>query len=150
MIANLTGNYTKMLMGDFNINIANLKDSANFKGKLEHRHLKTAVTNEIYTTDMKTQIDIICTDTNKFLAGVYESYFSDHKPVFIEVEDCVGTLPVINKESERIQNRSKIIDVEEQHSLLLSLQELQVNKFKCTSEITSIEDIVTIHIIYYS
>ena len=96
MIAKLTGNYTQILMGNFNINIANMEDSANFKVKIEHRHLKTTLINEIYTTDMNTQIDIICTDTKKYLAGVYDSYFSDHKPVFIEVEDCFETLPVIN------------------------------------------------------
>lgn len=131
MIAKLTENYIKILIGDFNINLTDIEDSAKFR-ELERRNLKSAMKNEIFTTNMNTQIDIICTDTKNYLTGAYESYFSDHKPIFIEIDDEINmksiyksidsnniqSLPIIkNKKPQAIEDKYEIVNVDEQHVL---------------------------------
>ena len=76
-----------ILLGDFNVNL--MKESA------EQRALKKSLMTdrgytqliEQYTTDYRTQIDHIYTNIPQLIqsAGTLESYYSDHKPIFISI-----------------------------------------------------------------
>ena len=74
-----------VILGDFNVNFKEsskelkclLRSMCEEKGYVQ-------IINE-YTTDYRTQIDHIYTNVERFIshAGVLESYFSDHKPIFV-------------------------------------------------------------------
>ena len=78
----------RVLLGDFNINL--MQETA------EQRALRaflitnrgyTQLINQ-YTTDYRTQIDHIYTNIPQHLqsAGTLESYYSDHKPIYISLQ----------------------------------------------------------------
>ena len=76
-----------IILGDFNVN---LNENASDKNTLckyliQEKHY-VQVINE-FTTDYKTQIDHIYTNIPERVknSGVLESYFSDHKPIFISL-----------------------------------------------------------------
>lgn len=72
-----------ILLGDFNINIkSNCKKG--LKEYLEKFKMKSLLRTATSTTNNNTQIDIVFANVphNRAEAGVYESYFSDHKPVY--------------------------------------------------------------------
>lgn len=39
------------------------------------------------TTNNETQIDVVFTNFSGVIAGIYETYFSDHKPIFLMIKD---------------------------------------------------------------
>ncbi|XP_059142987.1 uncharacterized protein LOC131930491 [Physella acuta] len=68
-----------VVIGDLNFNILN-NASSDLHDFFKQYKLTSALPLEIPTTDLNTQIDVIFSTTS-VLAGVYETYFSYHKPV---------------------------------------------------------------------
>lgn len=76
---------TKMiLIGDFNYNMLNYQDHSNnfLINHVNQYKLETKLPSHSITTDAHTQIDIIFANFDDINCGVYESYFSYHKPIF--------------------------------------------------------------------
>ena len=76
-----------IILGDFNVN---LNENASDKNTLckylmEEKHYVQVINQ--FTTDYKTQIDHIYTNIPQRVknSGVLESYFSDHKPIFVSL-----------------------------------------------------------------
>ena len=76
-----------ILMGDFNVNL--MEGSAEQKALKKYLITDRGYTQliEQYTTDYRTQIDHIYTNVSQLIqsAGTLESYYSDHKPIFISL-----------------------------------------------------------------
>ena len=76
-----------VLLGDFNINL--LQDGAEQKALkaflITNKGYKQLINQ--YTTDYRTQIDHIYTNVPHLVqsAGTLESYYSDHKPIFMSL-----------------------------------------------------------------
>ena len=77
-----------VLLGDFNIDLMH----ANTKQKALTKYLGTdkgytQLINQ-YTTDYHTQIDHVYTNVPQYVqsAGTLESYYSDHKPIYISMK----------------------------------------------------------------
>ncbi len=72
-------NVPVIILGDFNVNI---NENASDKNTLSNVQLISQV-----TTDYKTRIDHIYTNIPERVknTGVMESYFSDHKPIFVSL-----------------------------------------------------------------
>ena len=85
-VHNLDCSCSKIFIGDFNVNIKST--SADQKALLNYFITEgyTQLINE-YTTDYKSIIDHIYTNipSPNVLSGVLESYYSDHKPIFMQV-----------------------------------------------------------------
>ena len=85
-VHNLNSSCSKIFIGDFNVNIEGT--SADQKALLNYFITEgyTQLINE-YTTDYKSIIDHIYTNipSPNVLSGVLESYYSDHKPIFMQV-----------------------------------------------------------------
>ena len=80
-------NVPLIILGDFNINLFEKESEGNAIYKyLTQEKQCVQIINRI-TTDYKTQIDHIYTNLQERVqsSGVLESYFSDHKPIFISV-----------------------------------------------------------------
>ncbi|CAL1678236.1 unnamed protein product [Lasius platythorax] len=77
----------RIIIGDFNC------DSYNEGGflvkHLNELHFKRAICTQVSTTKFNTQIDVIFISEGilNYSAGVYETYFSDHKPIFIGLNE---------------------------------------------------------------
>ncbi|XP_031637004.1 uncharacterized protein LOC116349612 [Contarinia nasturtii] len=69
-----------ILMGDFNFDILGSSGS-NFIKLMDKFNMKNKLGAEEVTTTNNTQIDIVFSDF-ECIAGSYESYFSDHKPIY--------------------------------------------------------------------
>ena len=76
-----------ILLGDFNVNL--MEESAEQKALKKSLVTDRGYTQliEQYTTDYCTQIDHIYTNVPQLIqsAGTLESYYSDHKPIFISI-----------------------------------------------------------------
>ncbi|XP_055845331.1 uncharacterized protein LOC129911529 [Episyrphus balteatus] len=70
-----------VLLGDFNINLRN-KQNTFLHETLTEWNLRSALPNNAVTTDNNTQIDVIFSNIHPLECGVYESFFSDHKPIY--------------------------------------------------------------------
>lgn len=74
-----------VILGDFNINF--MESSSELKALLRNMSEQKGYIQLIneYTTDYRTQIDHIYTNIKHLVSnsGVLESYFSDHKPLFL-------------------------------------------------------------------
>ena len=74
-----------VILGDFNVNLLEVssEQKALTKCLLQQRRYKQLITQ--FTTDYHTQIDHIYTNipNHVLTAGVLESYYSDHKPIFV-------------------------------------------------------------------
>lgn len=71
-----------IFIGDFNVDNSKpnfLRDIMNIYG------FQTIFSESTITTDYASQLDVIFTNFDCMRFGVYESYFSDHKPVFLEI-----------------------------------------------------------------
>lgn len=68
-----------VLIGDFNIDQKNHRIIVNALSKFK---INSKLLPSVSTTNYNTQIDIVFANFNNIIAGTYESYFSDHKPVF--------------------------------------------------------------------
>ena len=83
MLTDLT--ITTILVGDFNVNL--MEGSAEQKALKKYLITDRGYTQliEQYTTNYRTQIDHIYRNVLQFIqsAGTLESYYSDHKPIFI-------------------------------------------------------------------
>ena len=81
-------NVPLIILGDFNFNLLEnaLKRNVIYKYLTEERKCVQVVTG--FTTDYKAQIDHIYTNLAEriILSGILESYFNDHKPVFISIK----------------------------------------------------------------
>ena len=81
------GSFPAIIIGDFNVNL--LENSSEkqclVKYLCEQQHYVQLINQE--TTDYKTQIDHIYTNIPDRIhtSGVLESYFSDHKPIFVSL-----------------------------------------------------------------
>ena len=77
-----------ILLGDFNINL--MQESAEQKALRAFLITNRGYTQLInqYTTDYRTQIDHIYTNMPQHVqsAGTLESYYSDHKPIYISLQ----------------------------------------------------------------
>ena len=77
-----------VLLGDFNINM--MQESSEQKALKKSLITDRGYTQLInqYTTDYRTQIDHIYTNVPQIVqsAGTLESYYSDHKPIFISLK----------------------------------------------------------------
>ena len=83
---NLDSSCSKIFIGDFNVNIR--ESSPDTKKLLDYFLSEKKYTQLIqqYTTDYKSTLDHIYTNIplNTVYSGVLESYYSDHKPIFIQ------------------------------------------------------------------
>ena len=74
-----------VIPGDFNVNLLEVSSEkkALMKSLLQQRNYKQLISQ--FTTDHHTQIDHIYTNipNHVLTAGVLESYYSDHKPIFV-------------------------------------------------------------------
>jgi endonuclease/exonuclease/phosphatase family metal-dependent hydrolase len=80
-------NIPVIVLGDFNVNLTeNSSDKNKLCKYLIEEKQYVQLINEM-TTDYKTQIDHIYTNIPERVknSGVLESYYSDHKPVFVSV-----------------------------------------------------------------
>ena len=77
-----------VLLGDFNINL--MQETTEQKALKKHLITDRGYTQLInqYTTDYRTQIDHIYTNMPQLVhsSGTLESYYSDHKPIFISLK----------------------------------------------------------------
>lgn len=75
--------YSKTIVqADFNMD--NSKQNS-LRDLMIYYNFKSALDESIVTTDYASQLDIIYINFEFFRSGVYDSYFSDHKPTFIEI-----------------------------------------------------------------
>lgn len=49
------------------------------------------------TTKYNTQIDVVFANFNNIVAGTYESYFSDHKPIYFMLQDIDVTFDLLSQ-----------------------------------------------------
>ncbi len=77
-----------VIIGDFNVNLMGKKKTEE-KALLEYMTTNKGYTQLInqYPTDYRTQIDHIYTNVPQYVKskGTLESYYSDHKPIFISL-----------------------------------------------------------------
>ena len=80
-------NVPVIILGDFNVNLNKNASDKNTLSKylIEEKKYVQLITQ--VTTDYKTRIDHIYTDIPERVknSGVLESYFSDHKPIFVSL-----------------------------------------------------------------
>ena len=81
-------NVPLIILGDFNFNLLENASERNaiYKYLTEERNCVQLITQ--FTTHYKTQIDHIYINVTErvVLSGVLESYFNDHKPVFVSLK----------------------------------------------------------------
>ena len=72
-----------IFIGDFNYDVYN--ENTSYEKFLNNHNLKRALLPGLTSTNFNTQIDIIFVSDrmNNYVTGIYESIFSDHKPIFI-------------------------------------------------------------------
>ena len=85
-----------IVIGDFNCTV-NEKILTEF---MKEYRLVNILDENSPTTDMNSQIDIILASTHKCKSGVYESYFSDHKPIWVNMNQETKTSNNDNNFSE--------------------------------------------------
>lgn len=70
----------RIIMGDFNFNTMFDRNSlSTFMGQM---NFSNNMPNQESTTNYNTQIDVVFSNFDQLTSGSYESYFSDHKPIF--------------------------------------------------------------------
>jgi hypothetical protein len=84
-----------LVMGDFNCNIFNDDNNESFLKKLmiSRYNLKSLLPSETVTTNLGTQIDVIFSNMQFVRSGVYETYFSYHKPIYSKIYDSDEPIP---------------------------------------------------------
>lgn len=85
-------NIPVVILGDFNINL--MENNSEQKSLLKYMITGKGYSQLInqYTTDYRTQIDHIYTNIQQYVKskGTLESYYSDHKPIFISLNAFNG------------------------------------------------------------
>ncbi|XP_055687292.1 uncharacterized protein LOC129792356 [Lutzomyia longipalpis] len=72
-----------IIMGDFNFNTYEGKEDKNFVKLMKEYNLSNQLDPKGSTTKCDNQLDVIFSNiVNPIVTGIYESYFSDHKPVY--------------------------------------------------------------------
>ncbi|XP_055685061.1 uncharacterized protein LOC129791128 [Lutzomyia longipalpis] len=73
-----------ILIGDFNFNLSTNNTDKRFLKYVAEYNLETKLNPEQATTKYDSQIDVVLSNIpeHNFSAGIYESYFSDHRPVY--------------------------------------------------------------------
>ena len=96
-------NFNTILIGDFNFDL--YTENSSFEKLLNKNNFKRALLSELPTTNFSTQIDIIFVNENmnNYVTGIYESFFSDHKPIFIGLEES----NTLYNENLEIKNESE-------------------------------------------
>ena len=76
-----------IILGDFNVNLNENASEKNTLSKYLIEEKKYVQLISQVTTDYKTKIDHIYTNISERVknSGVLESYFSDHKPIFVSL-----------------------------------------------------------------
>lgn len=69
-----------ILMGDFNFDANDVKNT--LKNAMLKNKMRSRLEPNDFTTKENTQIDVVYTKSDYVICGTYESYFSDHKPIF--------------------------------------------------------------------
>ena len=79
-----------ILIGDFNHNTYD--ENSSFEKYMNQINLSRGLPIEISTTDFNTQIDVIFLSKSirMYNSGVYETFFSDHKPIFIGIKSLIN------------------------------------------------------------
>lgn len=109
-----TKNKQKIIIGDFNIDC--YYDNSFLEIYLSNYNFKRGINTKISTTKYNTQIiDVIFVSKGikKISPGVYETFFSDHKPVFIglNVDKNTESISSFNKtKSNLCANHSNMMD----------------------------------------
>lgn len=78
------------MLGDFDYNIHQKKGSISNNYLIDYLttfNLETALPHDAITTNLSTQINVIFTNCTNINCGVYETYFSYHKPIFAVIKD---------------------------------------------------------------
>lgn len=103
--AELKNKINKLLvMGDFNFNMLNKNDLLYLENFFSRFGLRSNLAQDVTTTHLNTQIDIVFSNLNSIEADVYETYFSYHKPIYVTLLN-----------NERTKQRFNIGDVEKSH-----------------------------------
>lgn len=89
-----------IILGDFNINT--IEDDSSLSQFLSDQLMfQKALEDEVSTTNFNTQIDtIFIKNISHHHSGIYETYFSDHKPIFIGISDSNTSATTIAHTSE--------------------------------------------------
>ncbi|XP_055600404.1 uncharacterized protein LOC129749455 [Uranotaenia lowii] len=97
-----------ILIGDFNFNLNSTCDETKKIVKyLNRKNLFDKLVCNEPTTDLGSRLDIVFSNIRNISTGVYESYFSDHKPVFAIIRETVLELESAEfLESEYFDNSS--------------------------------------------
>lgn len=87
---------SKIFMGDFNFDPT---ISNNTLSRIMKKFgLKSRLKSNDFTTNYNTQIDVVYTETENIICGTYESYFSDHKPIY-----CIRNKEQSNKNQSQMK-----------------------------------------------
>lgn len=85
----------KILIGDFNIDLHQKSNLlSNFMGDFK---MTSKLAPNASTTKYNTQIDVIFANFDSIIAGTYESYFSDHKPIYCMLQNADVTFDMCCK-----------------------------------------------------
>lgn len=111
-----------IIIGDFNIDV--FQNESSFEICLKRLQFSRAIDPAISTTNFNTQIDIIFVNDKItfYKAGVYESIFSDHKPIFIGINNDKFNIEVDTNCSQQKQTmptfgNKQLLRVEQTHQL---------------------------------
>lgn len=80
LFSKIKENDNVIVIGNYNLDVYN-KNNINFINFMSQHNLESRLNSTIATTSNNTQIDILFSNSN-ILCGVYDTYFSDHKPIF--------------------------------------------------------------------
>lgn len=79
-IFNIPRNGQTILIGNFNFDAKTPRNTLN--NVMKRFQMESRLKPNEITTIENTQIDVIYSNSQNVICGTYESYFSDHKPVF--------------------------------------------------------------------
>lgn len=127
-----------IVLGDFNFDMKSERKTDLIR-IFNNYNLFSVLPIEISTTELNTHIDVIFS-TNKCETGVYETYFSYHKPIFVKFD--------MHRYNDRVQERIPTISHEKIKNVLSSsVGEIQnnisnnnTNKFQDSSSIRAVDD----------
>lgn len=86
---NLTSVCPTVLLGDFNFNLNDTCSNQvqQFRSMVDALHLKDCLQSKEATTILGSRLDVLFSNIVNLQTGVYECYFSDHKPIFAILEN---------------------------------------------------------------
>lgn len=96
---------SNIVMGDFNFDLT--QKGNNLKSLMRNFNMESRLGENESTTTNNTQIDVVFTDFPNVIAGTYESYFSDHKPIYCMITDktiAIDLIQNIQTQPDRAQS----------------------------------------------